>query len=93
MADRDLQERILKFLNSKSKKKEAAAKIIQALRVPKKSLNNQLYKLLREGRVVKCEESPPVWALPGSGAVSSLPVATRRSRRASGDIISNKKVL
>ncbi|XP_060559029.1 uncharacterized protein LOC132719290 isoform X2 [Ruditapes philippinarum] len=91
MADRDLQERILKFLNSKSKKKEAAAKIIQALRVPKKSLNNQLYKLLREGRVVKCEESPPVWALPGSGAVSSLPVATRRSRRASGDIISNKK--
>ena len=91
MSDRELQDRIIKFLNSKPKKKEAAAKIIQALRVPKKNLNNQIYRLQREGRVIKCVESPPVWGLP-SGTVSSLPVATRRSKRVSGDSSTSEKV-
>ncbi|XP_053383732.1 uncharacterized protein LOC123535826 [Mercenaria mercenaria] len=83
MADKELQERILRFLNGKPKKTEAAAKIIQALRVPKKSLNNQLYKLQRDGRVIKVEESPPVWAVQSGTSVTALAPRTTRSRRKS----------
>lgn len=65
MADKELCQRILKFISGKSKKTESTAKIVQALRVPKKSLNIQLYKLQKSGQIIKVQETPPVWSLSG----------------------------
>lgn len=82
MADQGLQERIIKLLSGKPKKKETVAKIIHTLRVPKKSLNNQLYRLQRLGGLVKVQESPPVWALPeGASCTALTPRATRSSQK------------
>lgn len=84
MADQGLQERIIKLLSGKPKKKESVAKIIQTLRVPKKSLNNQLYRLQRQGKVVRVQESPPIWALPeaeGASCSALTPRATRSSQK------------
>ncbi|KAL4225653.1 hypothetical protein ACF0H5_016342 [Mactra antiquata] len=63
MADVDLQDRILNFLEGKPKKSDTTAKLVNFFRIPKKSLNIQLYSLQKKGRIVKLNESPPAWGL------------------------------
>ena len=67
MADNSTGDRILNLLKGKTKRTETLAKIVQTLRLPKKSVNIELYKLQRSGVVVKVQDTPPVWSLNVSG--------------------------
>ena len=86
MADLKLQERILKILNGKPKKSESLSKIVQILRLPKKSVNVQLYKLKSKGTIIRVQESPPVWGLKNSENLLSLSKSEGRVTRRNSEL-------
>ena len=86
MADLKLQERILKILNGKPKKSESLSKIVQILRLPKKSVNVQLYKLKSKGTIIRVQESPPVWGLKISENLLSLSKSDGRVTRRNSEL-------
>ena len=61
--EKDIEYQILNFLQQQHNNTTETSRIKQVVRVDNQSLNRHLYKLKRDGILIKINESPPTWQL------------------------------
>lgn len=61
--DGHLEQRIFDFLESQHNNEAELSQILRAVKVDKRTLNANLYRLKRSGNLIKTNEKPPSWQI------------------------------
>lgn len=61
--DGQLEQRIFDFLESQHNNEAELSHILRVVKVDKRTLNANLYRLKRSGNLIKTNEKPPTWQI------------------------------